>query len=59
MFFVTECLWLQGYKPCELIADAERIVRVYRGSLQPDDDGMTRNLGTTVVVPNGDGPACD
>ena len=49
MFFVTECLWLQGCKPSELIADVENIVRVYRGNLQPDDDSRTQNLGTTIV----------
>jgi len=52
VLFDTKCLWLQGYKPCEFIADAECIVRVYRGSLKPDDDGMTQNLGTAVVVPD-------
>ena len=49
MFFVTECLWLQGCKPSELIADVENIVRVYRGNLQPDGDSRTQNLGTTVA----------
>lgn len=48
VFFFTECLWLQGYKPSGSIADAESIGRVYRGSLKPDDDDTTRNLGTAV-----------
>jgi hypothetical protein len=52
VLFVTDSLWLQGYKPCKSIAGTESTVRVYRGSLQPDVDGMTRNLGTTVVVPD-------
>jgi hypothetical protein len=52
VLFDTDCLWLSGYKPSESIADAESIARVYRGGLQPDVDGMTRNLGTTVAVPN-------
>jgi hypothetical protein len=60
VFFVTDCLWLQGYKPSGSIAGAECIVRVYRGSLRSDVDGKTRNLGTAVVVLGdfGDGPAC-
>ena len=32
------------------IADVERIVRVYRGSLRSDGDSKIRNLGTSVVV---------
>jgi hypothetical protein len=52
VLFVTDSLWLQGCKPCKSIVGTESTVRVYRGSLQPDVDGMTRNLGTTVVVPD-------
>jgi len=52
VLFVTDSLWLQGCKPSEFIAGAERTVRVYRGSLQLDDDGTTRNLGTAAVVLN-------
>ena len=51
LLFDSECLWLTGYKPCEPIGGAESIVWMYRGSLTPDGDSMTRNLGTTVVGP--------
>jgi hypothetical protein len=60
VLFVTDRLWLQGYKPSVSIADAESIVWVYRRSLRSDGDGKTRNLGTTVIVLSifEDGPAC-
>ena len=59
LLFDSDCLWLTGYKPRRFIGDAESIGRVYRGSLTPDDDGMIRNLGTTVVGPEDRAePAC-
>ena len=60
VLFVTECLWLQGYKPRRFIVDTERIARVYRGSLRSNADSITRNLGTAEVGPltKGAGPAC-
>ena len=51
VLFVTECLWLQGYKPRRFIVDTERIARVYRGSLRSNADSITRNLGTAEVGP--------
>ena len=59
MFFVTECLWLKGYKPSGSISDAESIGRVYRESLRSGNDSTARNLGTVVAVPDErDGLAC-
>ena len=47
VLFVTKCLWLQG---CRSVADAKRIVWVYRGSLMSDEDSTTQNLGAMDVV---------